>query len=111
MPLTATEPSAAPLSETDPRSTRPAWHVDWPDAVASRLGTGTQGLTREEAHLRLTRQGPNQLPEAAPTSRLVVLLHQFQSPLIYILLAAARILLLHEPRRCKLHRLQQPSVG
>src|SRR5918994_2397930 len=96
MPLTATEPSAPPLSETDPRSTRPAWHVDWPDAVASRLGTGTQGLTREEAHLRLTREGPNQLPEAAPTSRLVVLLHQFRSPLIYILLAATLVTLVLE---------------
>ena len=68
MPLTATEPSAPPLSETDPRSTHPAWHVDRPDAIASRLRTGTQGLTREEAHLRLTREGPNQLPETAPTS-------------------------------------------
>jgi calcium-translocating P-type ATPase len=93
MPPTAIEPSAPPLPETDPRSTRPAWHVDRPDAIASRLGTGTRGLTREEAHLRLTREGPNQLPEAAPTSPLVVLLHQFRSPLIYILLAATLVTL------------------
>ena len=44
---TASEPSALLLTENDPKSTRPAWHVDRPDAIASHLGTGTQGLTRE----------------------------------------------------------------
>jgi len=91
MPLTAIGLSASPPTENEPRSARAAWHIDGPDAIASRLGTRTEGLTRHEAQLRLRRYGPNQLPEAAPTSPLVVLLHQFRSPLIYILLAATLV--------------------
>ena len=58
-----------------------------------RLTTGVHGLTLEEARARLAREGPNQLPEKPPTSPLVVLLHQFRSPLIYILLAATLVTL------------------
>jgi magnesium-transporting ATPase (P-type) len=74
-------------------ASRPVWHVDRPDEVALRLATATHGLTREEAHARLAREGPNELQEAPPTSPLVVLLHQFRSPLIYILLAATLVTL------------------
>lgn len=42
----------------------------------------------------MARDGPNQLRETPPTSPLVVLLHQFTSPLIYILLAATVVTLL-----------------
>jgi Ca2+-transporting ATPase len=73
--------------------TRSVWHAERPDDVASRLGTGTRGLTREDVHARLARDGPNALPQSPPTSPLVVLLHQFRSPLIYILLAATLVTL------------------
>ncbi len=82
-----------PHSKADSGPTRPSWHVEKPDEIAERLGTDPHGLTRAEAHTRLAREGPNQLPEAPPTSPLVVLLHQFGSPLIYILLAATLVTL------------------
>jgi magnesium-transporting ATPase (P-type) len=74
-------------------ASRPVWHMDRSDEVALRLATTTHGLTREEAQARLGREGPNQLPETPPTSPLVVVLHQFRSPLIYILLAATLVTL------------------
>jgi len=40
---------------------------------------------------RLAEHGPNRLEEAPPTTGLALLLHQFQSPLIYILLVAAAV--------------------
>ncbi len=58
------------------------------------LGTGALGLTRTTASARLTQHGPNQLEETPPTPLLLVFLHQFQSPLIYILLAAGVVTLL-----------------
>ncbi|CAN5524857.1 cation-transporting P-type ATPase [soil metagenome] len=72
----------------------PAWHAMDLDQVASRLSTGARGLSAEEARSRLEQDGPNALPETPPTPALVVLLHQFKSPLIYILVAAAIVTLL-----------------
>jgi Ca2+-transporting ATPase len=43
--------------------------------------------------VRLERDGANELPESPPTSWAILLLHQFRSPLIYILLAAALVTL------------------
>ncbi len=71
-----------------------AWHEHGATDVAARLETGIGGLSKAEAARRLERDGPNQLPEAPPSSALVVLLHQFASPLIYILLLAALVTLL-----------------
>ncbi|MBN1205387.1 MAG: HAD-IC family P-type ATPase [Myxococcaceae bacterium] len=64
------------------------WHVRSAQEVGEVLGTDAHGLTQATAAARLERYGPNQLEEAPPPSALVVLLHQFRSPLIYILLAA-----------------------
>jgi Ca2+-transporting ATPase len=74
----------------------PDWHTCDIDTVTERLSTAVHGLSQAEARARLARDGPNQLPEAPPTSWLVVLLHQFRSPLIYILLAAALVTLVLE---------------
>jgi magnesium-transporting ATPase (P-type) len=67
-------------------------------AVAATLGVDPQtGLTEAEARLRLSRHGPNALPE--PPVRLLwrLFLRQFQNPLIYLLFVAAAIAaLLHE---------------
>jgi len=51
-----------------------------------------QGLTDQEAATRLHDHGPNKLPEATQETWLIVFLRQFQSPLIYILVAAAAII-------------------
>jgi Ca2+-transporting ATPase len=70
------------------------WHTLGLDATAAHLSSGQSGLSRDEARVRLDRDGPNQLPETPPTGALVVLAHQFRSPLIYILLAAMLVTLL-----------------
>ncbi|MBI4507040.1 MAG: HAD-IC family P-type ATPase [Chloroflexi bacterium] len=73
------------------------WHTLDRAAVEALLSTGDRGLTRPEAASRLARHGPNALEEAPPPSELALLLHQFKSPLISILLIAAVVTtLLHE---------------
>jgi len=59
-----------------------------PEALAL-LRSNEQGLTEGEALRRLKEGAPNKLPEAKPDNLAVVFLRQFQSPLIYILLAAS----------------------
>ena len=55
------------------------------------LNSDECGLTRKEAALRLEKHGPNKLPEGKGDSLLMIFLHQFQNPLIYILFAASMI--------------------
>jgi Ca2+-transporting ATPase len=64
------------------------WHALDREAVEEALATASTGITGSEAAERLGRDGPNALEEVKPPSNLSILLHQFQSPLIYILLAA-----------------------
>jgi Ca2+-transporting ATPase len=64
-----------------------------PAEVESVLDTSPRGLARPEVAVRLERHGPNQLEEAPPPSVWALLLHQFTSPLIYILLLATLITL------------------
>jgi magnesium-transporting ATPase (P-type) len=64
-------------------------HAEAPDEVLVGLRTSHHGLSREEAEHRLEQVGKNSLPRAAPPGIARVFLHQFASPLIYVLLAAA----------------------
>ena len=75
------------------QSTKPAerWHAMAPDEVLARLATGPEGLTAQEAERRRTVHGPNRLPEAASRGPLRRLLAQFNSLLIWVLLAAAAL--------------------
>jgi len=50
-----------------------------------------RGLTQAEAAERLRSVGPNTLPRARPVSLASRLLHQFASPLMYVLVAAVAI--------------------
>jgi len=68
--------------------TQHPWHIETPEKVYSLLGTDGSGLGDSEATLRLIKYGENKLPETASDSLLVVFLRQFQSPLIYVLIAA-----------------------
>lgn len=72
------------------------WHALAPDEVERLLGTSPRGLSGDEARERLAAFGPNQLEEEPPTPAILVLLRQFRSPLIYILLAATVVTLLLE---------------
>jgi Ca2+-transporting ATPase len=72
------------------------YRIDIQEALA-RAESSEEGLSEQEARRRLEKYGPNKLAEGEEISRLKILLHQFTSPLIYILLIAAVVtLLLHE---------------
>lgn len=58
-------------------------------AVFESLQSSKEGLSPEEAARRLEEHGPNKLVEEEKISRLKIFVHQFTSPLIYILLVAA----------------------
>ena len=73
---------------------QPPWHTLEHAGTEARLGTSARGLARAEAAARLERHGPNELEEAPPPSAWAIFLHQFTSPLIYILLVASVVTLL-----------------
>jgi P-type Ca2+ transporter type 2C len=66
-----------------------AWHDIELAAVLERVRATEHGLTQAEAEARLASAGPNRLPEREPPSWLRIFLRQFDSPLIYVLGAAA----------------------
>ena len=72
------------------------WHALDESDVVKALDTQRTGISTDEAESRLSAYGPNQLAEEPPTSKLSLVIHQFRSPLIYILLIAALITLLLE---------------
>jgi Mg2+-importing ATPase len=55
------------------------------------LGTGPGGLSSEEARQRVARYGPNRLKPAKRTDALTLLLGQFKSPIVLILIFAAAL--------------------
>ncbi|MCO6430543.1 MAG: HAD-IC family P-type ATPase [Deltaproteobacteria bacterium] len=70
------------------QSQRP-WHTVDLSTVHDLLKAGKDGLTAAEAQVRLREYGPNELPEQPPPGLGQIVLRQFYSPLIYILLIAA----------------------
>ncbi|HSI97068.1 MAG TPA: HAD-IC family P-type ATPase, partial [Gaiellaceae bacterium] len=60
-------------------------------AVVEALGSDAGGLSEAEAERRFVEHGPNELAEVRRASVPGLLLHQFRSPLIYILLVAAGV--------------------
>ncbi len=73
-------------------SARPSWHNLSVDEALAELGSSPSGLSQEDAADRLSSHGPNQLVSAAPVSPLKLLLDEFRSPLVIVLLAAALVL-------------------
>lgn len=67
------------------------WHAGDEQQVLQRLGTSLQGLPRERIAELQARYGTNTFPSQEPMPLWKIILHQFLSPLIYILLAAAAI--------------------
>lgn len=65
------------------------WHQLDIQEVFNQCNTSVEGLKRAEAKERLKHYGLNTLPEQEALSRFKILLHQFKSPLIYILIVAA----------------------
>ncbi len=68
-----------------------SWHTKTIIEIFDALHSHERGLTKEEATKRLKEYGLNKLPEGKVDGLLIIFLRQFQSPLIYILLAASAI--------------------
>ncbi len=68
------------------------WHTETIPDILQTLNTSERGLDMNEVTARLKEYGYNKLPESKPDSLPIIFLHQFQSPLIYILLAASAII-------------------
>ena len=64
------------------------WHAATVDETLDELVSSQNGLASEEAERRLDRYGPNSIGEGDVISPIRIFLHQFTSPLIYILLVA-----------------------
>jgi len=62
--------------------------------IFRQFHTSESGLSEGEARKRLGQYGPNKLAEEEAISKLKLFLHQFASPLIYILLLAALVTIL-----------------
>ncbi|HEX6419005.1 MAG TPA: HAD-IC family P-type ATPase, partial [Acidimicrobiales bacterium] len=72
------------------------WHALPAAEVERRLGTDVDGLPPGDVEVRLARTGPNELEDEPPPPAAIVLLRQFRSPLIYILLLATAVTFLLE---------------
>jgi magnesium-transporting ATPase (P-type) len=71
------------------------WKLEAAEAL-SALESHDRGLTSDEARARQQVYGPNELPAARGVHLLAVVVRQFASPLIYILVVAAVVTLLLE---------------
>ena len=67
------------------------WHALSVADVLATLNTTLDGLAHDEATLRLERDGPNSIERGELVSPWRIFLHQFTSPLIYVLLVALAI--------------------
>ncbi|MCX5493850.1 cation-transporting P-type ATPase [Kaistia dalseonensis] len=83
-----------PTPRVDPYPVADDWHAHPPQDVARRLHVTEAGLTSSEAEERLRRHGPNALPQAVQQHPLLRFLAQFDSTIIYFLLAGALAALL-----------------
>src|SRR3989338_3729752 len=70
------------------------WHTKTIVEIFAILSSSEHGLTKEESERRLQEYGANKLPEKKADSFLLIFARQFQSSLIYVLLAAAAIVFL-----------------
>ncbi len=68
------------------------WHTKTKEQIGNYFGVGDSGLTAGQVNEHRNRYGSNTLPQAKTDSIGVIFLRQFQSPLIYILLAASVII-------------------
>ena len=67
------------------------WYQQTREQAMEEMGTRPEGLTEEEAHVRLARFGPNQLEERALRSPWSVLAGQLTEIMVIVLLVAAAV--------------------
>ncbi len=75
----------------DPAAPGQDYWIRTPADLLVALGSSTQGLSRTDADERLRRCGANSVEEHAEATALRLLLHQFESPLVLILLFGALV--------------------
>ena len=81
-------------SATQPNDTQTALVAYWstaPDKLLSELHSSPNGLSQADAERRLLQYGPNSIQAGSQTTALGLLLNQFKSPLVLILVGAAII--------------------
>lgn len=78
--------AAAPV-----RAEQAPWHALQTDEVLRRLETTAVGLTAAEAASRLARNGPNELQQEERAGPFRILIAQFRSVMVWILIAAGVI--------------------
>ena len=84
--LLSDQPSgAAPAAPAGP------WHALAAEQVLTAVHTGAEGLRTDEARRRLAEHGPNVLQRAAREGPLTLIWRQINTPLIWVLLAAAAL--------------------
>lgn len=78
-------------SSTANNSEGEAWHHRSAEAVMSDLHSSATGLSSQEAEQRFTANGPNELKESKRINPIRIILGQFNSLIIWILMAAGII--------------------
>ncbi len=68
-----------------------SWHSLSIEEVFTRLSSSEAGLSDAEAKRRLLKFGANKLPQKRRLTRLHILLSQFKSPLVYLLVVAGSV--------------------
>ena len=72
----------------------PRWHAQPIEAVLRALDTSAKGLSGDDAARRLARDGPNRLPPPPRAPAFRILLDQFRSVVVLLLIAATAVSLL-----------------
>lgn len=84
-----------PNSQAAEETSQPEnWHAQAAEQVMEAMGTSPKGLSQATAGERLEKCGRNELPHERAPGVGTILLRQFVSPLIYILLLAAAVALI-----------------
>jgi Mg2+-importing ATPase len=88
MMVKAAPPPTSSVNGSVSAKSGPYWSKS-PEALFAELASSPQGLTAAAAAERLRRDGPNTVRDEARRSALSLLLRQFESPLVLILIFAA----------------------
>jgi len=81
--------TTAPAIASQPKDK--AWHSGSVEEVLALLATAADGLSSPEAARRLAINGPNELKEGTRVSPVQILVGQFKSVMIWVLIAAGII--------------------
>jgi P-type Mg2+ transporter len=76
------------MTTSESQFDKPLWTISSDDAL-NQLGTSRNGLTPAEAQLKLLHYGANLLKPKRRTDTFTLLINQFRSPLVLILIIAA----------------------